>query len=150
MSEAMAMGCPYCGTALAGPGACGGACGAGAGGGGCALLCCPGCGRSVPHPARSRLAHRLARWLARRRTRRAQRPATPLTLATLPVGAPARIDGIGGNPALAQQLAGLGVVPGTAVRLRRRRPAVVLELDETTLALDAAVAAQIAVSTAGP
>lgn len=153
--------CPHCGAILPACGACAGACGTLSGAsGGCALLSCPGCGRAFPHPRRSWLAWRLARWLAAREQRRAAaqaaRAAAVETLGTLPRDSRARIvslngtdDGRGrqGNGATgrAQQLAALGLVPGVEVRLRQRRPAVVLEVGETTLALDAALAREIRV-----
>ena len=46
------------------------------------------------------------------------------------------------------QLSALGLMPGVTVRLRQRRPAVVVELDESTLALDADVARDIYVKPA--
>jgi len=41
------------------------------------------------------------------------------------------------------RLATLGVLPGTVLRLHQRRPAVIIQLDETQLALDDAVASDI-------
>lgn len=43
----------------------------------------------------------------------------------------------------AVRLSSLGLVPGAVVRLNQKRPAVVLELGETTLALDASVSHDI-------
>jgi Fe2+ transport system protein FeoA len=159
MSElALEPGCPYCGTALLLAGACAaGACGAACGSaGGCALIRCPGCGRAWPHPRRSRLAWRLAAWLARRaaaragrvRARRAPLPAD--SLAALAVGRPALIVSLGSAGEGLRPLAALGLVPGVAVRLRQRWPALVLELGETTVALDAALARRITVAPAEP
>ncbi len=42
-----------------------------------------------------------------------------------------------------EQLSALGIVPGTVLRLKQRQPAIVIEVDETTLALDAEVARDI-------
>ena len=41
-----------------------------------------------------------------------------------------------GHPEQMIRLSGMGVVPGAVVRVRQRRPAVVVALGETTLALD--------------
>ncbi len=153
-AESLSVACPRCGTVLPLAGTCGGACGAA---GGCALLCCTGCGIAFPHPRRSWLAYRLWRWLGK-----GQRPLAPTrgeaagaagrgdaaaTLATLPVGAVARIGShASARPDRAHALAALGLVPGTEVRLRQRHPAIVLEAGETVLALDAELARDIRVS----
>lgn len=150
--------CPHCGTALQGRGACSRTCGAR---GSCVLMCCPGCGQALPDPRRSRLAHALAGWLARRQRARAQRSAEvarPLAEAGVAAATPLPALGVGGTGRIValrcataerlQQLTALGLVPGAPVRLRQRRPAVVLEVGETTLALDAELAAEIAVQPA--
>lgn len=41
------------------------------------------------------------------------------------------------------RLAGLGVIPGSIVRLRQRRPAAVIEIGETSLAIDLEIAREI-------
>ncbi|MBI4081816.1 MAG: ferrous iron transport protein A [Candidatus Lambdaproteobacteria bacterium] len=46
------------------------------------------------------------------------------------------------------QLSALGLVPGTTVRLRQRQPSVIVELGESTLALDSEVADDIFVKPA--
>jgi Fe2+ transport system protein FeoA len=153
----LAAACPHCGTALPPAGACGATCGTAYGslfgapcgaGGGCALLSCPGCGSALPHPRRSPLAWALAQWLERRARRKA---AAADTLAALPAGVTAQVVALGrGMGASAQQLAAWGLVPGARVRLRQRRPALVLEVGETTLALDAALAREIRVRRPGP
>lgn len=140
--------CPRCGVGFSVAQGCAGACGSRAG---CALLCCPGCGSSFPHPRRSRLAYRLARWLGRRRNRPAAGAAArpePLarpTLDALAVGAHSRVAALLAGPERARQLTALGLLPGTDVRVRQRHPALVLEFGETTLALDREVAREIAV-----
>jgi DtxR family transcriptional regulator, Mn-dependent transcriptional regulator len=47
------------------------------------------------------------------------------------------------------RLSGLGVVPGSTVRLIQKRPSVVLEVGQTTLALDRVIADEIFVRRAG-
>ena len=52
---------------------------------------------------------------------------------------------VAGHPEQMIRLSGMGVVPGALVRVRQRRPATVLALGETTLALDPEVTAGIKV-----
>ena len=63
-------------------------------------------------------------------------------LTQVPVGQEVRIVRIvAGHPEQMIRLSGMGVVPGAMVRVRQRRPATVLALGETTLALDPEVSA---------
>ena len=55
------------------------------------------------------------------------------------------IDHLAGEPRDKIRLAGFGVAPGAKVRVVRHRPASVLEIGSTTLALDAEMAALILV-----
>ena len=65
-------------------------------------------------------------------------------LPSLPIGAKGKIVFVAPRWAdRMDRLAGLGVVPGTEVRLTQRAPSVVIEAGETTLALDPEVAAEI-------
>ncbi|MBD3868342.1 MAG: ferrous iron transport protein A [Acidobacteria bacterium] len=52
---------------------------------------------------------------------------------------------VAGHPEQMIRLSGMGVVPGALVQVRQRRPAMVLALGETTLALDPEVSAGIKV-----
>jgi DtxR family Mn-dependent transcriptional regulator len=73
-------------------------------------------------------------------------PGEPLVqpLDRLPVGRAARIVYIvPRGPEQLVRLASLGVVPGATVRLQQSRPAAVLCVGETTLALDPAIVAEI-------
>jgi DtxR family Mn-dependent transcriptional regulator len=47
------------------------------------------------------------------------------------------------DPARLVRLSNLGIFPGVTVDLQQRRPATVLRIGETTLAMDAAIAAEI-------
>ena len=65
-------------------------------------------------------------------------------LPELPLGGSGRITFI--HPRFTQrleQLSGLGLVPGTDIRLKQHHPSIVLEVGETTLALDTDVARDI-------
>jgi Fe2+ transport system protein FeoA len=55
------------------------------------------------------------------------------------------IDHLEGEPRDKIRLAGFGVAPGAKIRVVRHRPASVLEIGTTTLALDAEMAALIRV-----
>lgn len=70
--------------------------------------------------------------------------ALVLQLPELDIGSGGRITFI--HPrftARLEQLSALGLVPGTDVRLRQRHPSIVVDVGETTLALDADVARDI-------
>jgi DtxR family Mn-dependent transcriptional regulator len=65
-------------------------------------------------------------------------------LSQLPVGRSARIVYVvARDPARLVRLSDLGLVPGVSVRLLQKRPATVLALGETTLALDRDIAGEI-------
>lgn len=42
-----------------------------------------------------------------------------------------------------ERLASMGIVPGSVIRLKQKRPSFVLEIDETTLAVDSLIAEEI-------
>jgi len=105
--------------------------------GGCATRHCPRCGYTVPDEEKSAAA-RLVRKLFRPRPR----PAAE-TLAELPAGASGVIERIEGNPALQARLTGQGLAPGVAVHVVQRVPTFVIEVGETTIALEHRVAAAV-------
>lgn len=80
-------------------------------------------------------------------TRRRREPATgPRPLPELRAGASATIVRIeAAEPARLVKLSNLGLMPGARVRLLQKLPEVVVEIGETTVALDAAVARSILV-----
>ena len=119
---------------------------------GCDIVKCPHCGYQFPR------ASRLVEWWRRLFGRPAAPeghpegcPSVPaLTLDTLEVGQGAVVDSVGfDDPLLAVRLAHLGLVPGAKVRLRQRRPAAVVQLGETTLALQRSIARRVAVREEG-
>jgi Fe2+ transport system protein FeoA len=109
-------------------------------GAGCPTLDCPNCGYAVPDEGQSRLA----RWV-RRLFAPAAIKAAPHTLADLRPGDDGILDRIDGDPALAARLTAQGLAPGVAVHLVQRSPSYVIEMGETTLALERSVAQVIAV-----
>jgi Fe2+ transport system protein FeoA len=110
-------------------------------GAGCRTVDCPRCGYAVPDEAQSRLARFVRRLFAP-----ACAPsAAPTTLAELRPGDEAILDGIEGDPALAARLTAQGLAPGVTIHLVQRRPSYVVEVGETTLAVERRVAAVIRV-----
>ena len=105
--------------------------------GGCATRHCPRCGYTVPDEEKSAAA-RLVRKLFRPRPRSAAE-----TLAGLPAGASGVIERIEGNPALQARLTGQGLAPGVAVHVVQRVPTFVIEVGETTIALEHRVATAV-------
>lgn len=74
--------------------------------------------------------------------------ALPLT--RLELGESARIIRISGGDSLRLvKLSSLGLVPGTVVCLRQRRPTAVIQVAETVVALDGDIAAEIWVTRQG-
>jgi len=75
-----------------------------------------------------------------------QKTVRPLVtrLVTLPIGARARIVFVAPRfHDRMDRLAAFGVVPGGEVRLRQKAPSYVIEVGETTIALDSEIAAEI-------
>jgi Fe2+ transport system protein FeoA len=105
--------------------------------GGCATRHCPRCGYTMPDEERSAAA-RLVRRLFRPRAPRASG-----TLADLPAGATAVVERIEGEPALRARLTAQGLAPGIAVHVVQRTPTYVIEVGETSVALERRVAEAI-------
>lgn len=112
---------------------------------GCRTLHCPRCGYAVPDES----ASLLARWVRRLLGRPTPIPGAP-TLADLPPGATAVVDRLTGEPGLLARLTAQGLTPGIAVHLVQHAPSVVVELGETTLALERRVAESIRIRPAVP
>jgi Fe2+ transport system protein FeoA len=104
---------------------------------GCRTRHCPRCGYTVPDEEGSVLA----RWV--RRMLGGTAAAPPRTLAELPAGGDAVVAALEGDPALLLRLTAQGLSPGVPVHLVQRVPAYVVEVGETTLALERQVAETI-------
>jgi Fe2+ transport system protein FeoA len=102
--------------------------------GGCATRHCPRCGYTTPDEERS-VGARLVRLLFRPR-----REHVAGTLADLPAGALGVVERIEGDPALQARLTAQGLAPGIAVHVLQRTPTFVIEVGETTIALERRVA----------
>jgi DtxR family Mn-dependent transcriptional regulator len=82
-----------------------------------------------------------ARLVRRLLTRRPRRSAG--TLAELPAGAQGVVESIGGDPGLQARLTAQGLAPGVAIHVVQRVPTYVVEVGETTIALEQRVAAAV-------
>jgi len=105
---------------------------------GCSSLHCPRCGHSAPDENASRAARFIRRLFG-------SRPpgARPRTLAELPGGAEAVVERLQGPASLLGRLTAQGLAPGVRLRLIQRAPSFVVEMGETTLAFERAVAEAI-------
>ena len=109
----------------------------------CQKLHCPRCGYSVPDEGASAVARWVRRIFAGTPPQMTEDDAAPRRLTDLPAGTRATIERIEGSPTLAAQLSAQGLVAGTAVDLKQRQPCFVVEMGETTLAMESSVAAGI-------
>jgi Fe2+ transport system protein FeoA len=105
----------------------------------CATQHCPRCGYTVPDESRSVMAGLVRRLLRRPRPT----AATPGSLAELPAGARGIVSRLDGDPELLARLTAQGLAPGVAVQVLQRLPTYVIEVGETTVALERRVAAAI-------
>ncbi len=105
----------------------------------CALVRCPGCDYEFAEGPRP------ATWLRRllgRPPAPEPAPCEALSVDRLPAGQTARVLSLGGSR---NRLAVFGLVPGTEITLLQRRPACVVQVGETELALDREIARRILV-----
>jgi Fe2+ transport system protein FeoA len=105
--------------------------------GGCATRHCPRCGYTMPDEDRSVTVRFFKKLLGRRE------PMTAGTLAELPSGARAVVSRLEGDPELLSRLTAQGLAPGVTLHLVQRRPTFVIEIGETTLAVERRVAEAI-------
>jgi Fe2+ transport system protein FeoA len=105
--------------------------------GGCATRHCPRCGYTMPDEQRSAAAKLV------RRLFQARAPRPGQTLADLPSGATAVIEKLEGDAGLLARLTAQGLAPGVAIRVVQRMPTHVIELGETTIAVETRVAETI-------
>lgn len=113
----------------------------------CGLIRCPGCEYEFPE------APKAVSWLRRlfSRPTAGEAPAGMRTVRELAPGERAEVVALADVSAnRSNALAVFGLVPGSDVRLVQRRPSFVLQVGETVLALEAAVAGSIVVRAATP
>lgn len=118
----------------------------------CGLICCPNCGYQVVDESKSRLANLLRRvWppsgevkhpRQQARRGRAGEPVVPLT--HIPVGMEVEVRSLEDMPPnRLARLSAFGLVPGGRVQVLQRRPAPVIRIGETELALSEEILEQI-------
>jgi Fe2+ transport system protein FeoA len=114
----------------------------------CRLLRCPSCGYEFPQTPAS--VSWLERLLGRRSDAACVLPEGVRTLGELGAGEAACVVCVGSEGAARPSaLAAFGLVPGAEIQLIQRRPACVVRVDETELALDGEVADEILVAPLG-
>ncbi len=113
----------------------------------CNLVCCSNCGYEFPDAPRRRS------WLARIFTRPERPPRLPLdvrAVSALAPGETATVVCLGErNGSRYGTLSVFGVVAGAQVTLVQRRPACVVRIGETELALDPEIAEELLVRSTG-
>jgi Fe2+ transport system protein FeoA len=103
----------------------------------CATRHCPRCGYTIPDEERSVAVRFMQKLLGRRE------PLVAGTLAELPAGARAMVSRLEGDPELLSRLTAQGLAPGVRVHLLQRSPTYVMEIGETTIAVERRVAEAI-------
>lgn len=112
-------------------------------GGMCGLVRCPSC--QYEYPEKPQAITWLQR-LFRKPSAYTDLPAHVTTVEQLAPGERARVLCLGtGGPQRHNSLAVFGVVPGAEIRLVQRQPSPVIQVEETELALDPAIAREVLV-----
>lgn len=107
---------------------------------GCTTACCPNCGTTNINPQASGLARWIEKIIKRAGNARIDLPAD-LTLDRVPSGALARVLGFAAlGPDQDRHLQAYGLLPGRQVRVLARRPLVIVQVEQTELALEIDVA----------
>lgn len=115
---------------------------------GCTLICCPNCGYQAVDQERSILARTIERLFpGRREPRRTPAPSDAggaVPLSHLPKGAVGEVRSLNGMPeGRLTRLSAFGLVPGTPVTIKQRRPVPVIGIGETEVAVSEDVLGQI-------
>jgi Fe2+ transport system protein FeoA len=76
----------------------------------------------------------------------AVRPMVNRRLDTCRAGDVVLVGSVEGDPARVDRLAAVGILPGVELRVQQTRPVVVVECDETVLALEREIAAGVVVA----
>jgi Fe2+ transport system protein FeoA len=79
----------------------------------------------------------------------AARPAVNRRLDTCRAGDVVLVGSVEGEPSRVDRLAAVGILPGVELRVQQIRPVVVVECDETVLALEREIAAGVVVADVG-
>ena len=110
----------------------------------CHMICCPNCGYQMVDAAQSRLAGFLRKLWPQRGAQTSTSPArrvgalqgSPLVLSQAPMRTDLRVESLDGlAPHLQARFSVLGLAPGATVQLLQRRPAPIVRVGETELAI---------------
>lgn len=104
----------------------------------CATRHCPNCGYTMPDDQKSPTLRFLRKLFGR------TEPKNVGSVADMPSGGTGVIGSLQGNPELQARLTAQGLAPGVSVHLLQRKPTYVIEVGETTIALEQRVAEVIA------
>lgn len=105
--------------------------------GGCATRHCPRCGYTMPDEERSTAARFVRRLFGAKPLRAGS------TVADLPAGAVAVVERLDGDPGLLARLTAQGLAPGVSIQVVQRSPTHVIEIGQTTVAVERRVAEAI-------
>jgi Fe2+ transport system protein FeoA len=110
----------------------------------CMVVCCPRCGYSTVDPQRSSLSRRLLHLFDRNSPAAATGgPEGTVRLLDLKPGQGGHVCDVGGGGSRLAHLSQYGLLPGTPIRLTQKRPVPIVQVGQTDLALDMAIAAEI-------
>lgn len=105
----------------------------------CHMICCPNCGYQMLDTAQSRLAGWLRKlWpqAAKTRVTAANSQRSPLALSQAPMRRRLVVESLDGlAPKIQARFGVLGLLPGAEVQLVQRRPAPIVRVGETELAI---------------
>lgn len=114
----------------------------------CSLICCPNCGYQAVDESRSMTARMVQRLWPSKKANDLRKPppdaadAVPLT--HLATGTGGEVLSMTGMPeGRLARLSAFGLVPGTSVVIRQRRPVPVIAIGQTELAVNEEILAQI-------
>ncbi len=119
----------------------------------CNLICCPNCGYQVVDESKSRIANLLRRlWSSPGQSKergQQNRESSVVPLTHIPVGRAVEVCRLADMPPhRLTRLSTFGLVPGSQVEVLQRRPAPVVRVGETELALSEEILGQVWVRTA--
>lgn len=114
----------------------------------CNLICCPNCGYQVVDESKSRIANLLRRlWPSPRQSNervKQNRESSVVPLTHVPTGKVVQVCRLTDMPSRRlTRLSAFGLVPGSQVEVLQRRPAPVVRVGETELALSEEILGQV-------
>ena len=118
----------------------------------CSLICCPSCGYQQVDEQRSVVARTVFRlWPTRKQESQPPRVTDAVPLAHVAKGTTVQVRAFPGmSESRLARLSAFGLVPGTDIVVRQRRPVPVVGIGETELALSEEILQQIWVGSPSP